>query len=295
MIENNALVSIVIPTYKRSDTLIDAINSVLSQTYSNIEVLVVDDNDPETEWRTITKNKMMAFDGNPKVKYIQHECNKNGSAARNTGIKNASGEYFCFLDDDDCYYPEKIEKQLKCLEETDADACFCDYKKNGKDVHIDEKFDFVHNIFLELPTPQTSGWLVTKRAVDLLQGFDESYYRHQDYEFLLRFFKAGLVMCKANEILYERNITTVDNNPSGKKTEMIKQKLFSDFNDLIQECEIKYPGFRKNLIISSKISAFKNYYKSRDIKNCIRLFIECCTVSISKTMFEFLGVIKSHM
>lgn len=289
------LVSVIVPTYKRSDTLVKAITSVLAQTYQNVEVLVIDDNNPDTEWRHITAKKMAAFQNYPNVKYIQHSKNKNGSAARNTGIKNAKGEYFCFLDDDDCYFPEKIERQIRYMIDNCSDACFCDYIKNGKPVFVDEKSDFVRNVFLELPTPQTSGWLISKKVVQRLNGFDESYYRHQDYEFLLRLYKAGFTMGKVNEVLYERNSTQIDNNPSGEKTELIKEKLFSDFDDIIKVCEQRDRGFEKDLKISAKVSAFKNYYKNRDIVNCIRLFVECCVISIPKTFIEYIKVIKSHI
>lgn len=85
---NDLLVSVVIPTYKRSDTLDRAIKSVLAQTNSAIEVIVVDDNNPGAEGRERTELKMLEFSNNPKVKYVKHEKNKNESAARNTGFRN---------------------------------------------------------------------------------------------------------------------------------------------------------------------------------------------------------------
>ena len=119
------LVSIIIPTYKRPDTLDRAINSVLNQTYKNIEVIVVDDNNPDTEARSKTEHIMSVYADNPRVRYIKHEKNKNGSAARNTGARYSQAKYVAFLDDDDEFFPEKIEAQVKRLEELPDEYAVC--------------------------------------------------------------------------------------------------------------------------------------------------------------------------
>lgn len=275
--------------------LCKAIDSVLNQSYDNVEIIVVDDNNPDTIWRDETVQKMSIYDANPRVTYICHECNKNGSAARNTGIMHARGEYFCFLDDDDVYFPEKIRKQVEFIRDNNIDACFCDYKKNGRIVFTDENIDIVRNILLEQPTPQTSGWMMTRKVIQSLDGFDESYYRHQDYEFLLRFFRAGFKIKKIDEVLYERLVTEIDNNPSGIKTEKIKEKLFADFSDFVDYYCENERGFKKKLYVSSYASSFKNYFKSRDFLNCTRLFLKSCLCSITQTVQIYLKVILSHI
>ena len=94
-------VSVIITTYKRADMLSRAINSVLNQTYKNIEVIVVDDNGNGSEYRLKTEIIMNKYSQIDNLKYIKHKENKNGSAARNTGIREATGDIICFLDDDD--------------------------------------------------------------------------------------------------------------------------------------------------------------------------------------------------
>ena len=122
----NLKVSTIITTYRRADMLKRAIDSVLNQTYSNIEVIVVDDNDEKSEDRKNTEEIMTSYANNPKVKYIKHKVNMNGAAARNTGIKNSTGEIVCFLDDDDWYLETKIEKQLEFLcKNKDYKAVYC--------------------------------------------------------------------------------------------------------------------------------------------------------------------------
>lgn len=102
--EDDQLVSIVIPTYKRTELVKRAVKSVLEQTYENIEVIVVND-DPGTDLSELSNQY--------SVQLINHQENRGACEARNTGIKEANGEFIGLLDDDDEYKPEKIEKQVK--------------------------------------------------------------------------------------------------------------------------------------------------------------------------------------
>ena len=129
MQESEILVSVVIPTYSRNITLTRAIDSVLVQTHKNLEIIVVDDNPPDSEWRISTQKIMRQYADNDKIRYIQNPQNMGGSGARNEGIKAAKGEYIAFLDDDDEYFPEKVEKQLRCFLNTTQEKLalvFCD-------------------------------------------------------------------------------------------------------------------------------------------------------------------------
>lgn len=127
---NKPLVSIVIPTYSRPMYLERCIESVLGQTYCNIELIVVDDNNPNTNERLETEKVMEKYTNNEKVCYLKHSHNKNGSAARNTGWKHSKGKYITFIDDDDEINNKKIEKQVECLENLDDTwgACYTGYK-----------------------------------------------------------------------------------------------------------------------------------------------------------------------
>ena len=98
------LVSVIIPTYNGAKFIDDAVRSALSQTYPNVEVIVVDDGSSDG-----TKEVLSPYGS--KIKYIYQE-NKGVSAARNNGIRNASGEFVAFLDSDDAWLPEKIELQV---------------------------------------------------------------------------------------------------------------------------------------------------------------------------------------
>ncbi|MFC6990634.1 glycosyltransferase family 2 protein [Haladaptatus sp. GCM10025707] len=92
-------VSVVIPTYNRSEEVTHAIDSVLAQTYDDFELLVVDDGSTDDTEEVVT-----SYDDD-RVKFIEHEENQGAPAARNTGIEHAEGEYVAFLDSDDEWLP----------------------------------------------------------------------------------------------------------------------------------------------------------------------------------------------
>lgn len=188
------LVSVVIPTYSRPRFLQRCIHSVLRQSYSSIEVLVVDDNNPGTDARKETEKVMQMFSNNNKVTYIKHEKNKNGSAARNTGWKFSHGKYITFLDDDDEIEKTKIEKQVARLESLDSTwgACYTGYhliKENGVNQISSEKRSgncYVEALMRTMFMGSGSNLLIRKNIVDEIRGYDESFQRNQDIEFLVR-------------------------------------------------------------------------------------------------------------
>lgn len=264
---NNAepKVSVIIPTFKRADMLQTTIDILIGQLYKNIEIIVVDDNNPDTSWRKETSDLMKKYKDEDRVIYIKHERNKNGSAARNTGFGISNGHFICFLDDDDLFYPEKITKQVKfLLEHRQFDACCCDYVKNSKQIVIPDKEDYSEDILLLNATPQTSGIMFRRDAIVSLGGFDESYIRHQDYELLLRFFSSGMRMGKINEVLYERIVAENDNTPSGPKMELVKKKFLCQFDPIIKKQDIVDKNFRKKVYIRHYIQLLKCFIKSRN-------------------------------
>ena len=132
--DNMKKVSVIIPTHKGSKYIEDAVKSILNQTYQNIEIIVVDDNGLGTEEQKKTKDAINFYIESEKIKYIPHKTNRNGSVARNTGVKNSTGEYICLLDDDDEYYPEKVEKEVEAIEKLDDSwgMVYCAFEGNKK-------------------------------------------------------------------------------------------------------------------------------------------------------------------
>ena len=113
MSQSVPLVSVVIPVYNGEEVLERAIKSVLSQTYPNIELIVVDDGSTDG-----TGEVAKRF---PEVNYLRHTKNINASSARNTGIKAASGDFIALLDSDDEWLPRKVMLQVQMLEGLDEE------------------------------------------------------------------------------------------------------------------------------------------------------------------------------
>ena len=132
--EKHVKVSVIIPTYNRANLVEKAIKSVLNQTYQDFEIIVVDDASTDN-----TEEVIKNF-SNKRIKYIKCKKNKGDSFARNTGIKIAKGEYIAFLDSDDEWLREKLEKQIKVLDNKppEVGAVYSDVlyiDKNGKNLN----------------------------------------------------------------------------------------------------------------------------------------------------------------
>jgi glycosyltransferase involved in cell wall biosynthesis len=109
-------VTVIIPTYNRSELLVKAVSSVLDQSFGDFELLVIDDCSPDD-----TRSKIEGI-GDSRVAYFRNPENKGVSGSRNFGIERSRGEFIAFLDDDDEWLPGKLEKQVKVLDESPSNV-----------------------------------------------------------------------------------------------------------------------------------------------------------------------------
>ena len=114
----NYVVSVIIPMYNAERFVKQTIESVLNQTYKEIEIIVIDDNSTDAS-ASIVQQMMSEY---PQIRYFKFNENKGVANARNKAIDMATGRYIAFLDSDDLWFPEKIEKQIRLLKE--KDGCF---------------------------------------------------------------------------------------------------------------------------------------------------------------------------
>ncbi|RKD21951.1 Glycosyltransferase, GT2 family [Caminicella sporogenes DSM 14501] len=194
-------VSVVIPTYKRSKFLQRAINSVLNQTYSNIEIIVVDDNDPNSKYRVETEKKMLKYIDCNNVIYIKNKKNLGGALARNEGILKASGDYITFLDDDDVYLPDKVSSQIKYMIENELDMSFTDVRIHNMDDKLVDyrEHNYVKNLSNEELLKQhimhhltpTATYMFKKKSILNVGGFDD-VQMGQEFMLMLKAIESGL-------------------------------------------------------------------------------------------------------
>ena len=231
------LVSVIIPTFSRPNNLIRAIESVLRQTYSPIEIIVVDDNGTGTEYQLQTESILHNLVESGKVSYIVHEKNRNGSAARNTGLYASKGTYINFLDDDDELGVNKIEKQVEKLRSnSDIDATYCDtVMKWGDKVRVinnDDSLPKIENILLDKLFLNTSTVLFRRDALIRLNGFDESFLRHQDYELYIRFFREFKMKKTECDYLIKYDAPNIVSKNPEKSVEFLEKFLDTFKQDL---------------------------------------------------------------
>ena len=229
--EVEGMVSCIIPSYKRCDTVIRAIDSVLGQTYKPVEVLIVDDNSPNDEYSIALQEALKKYDNEPRVRYIQQKLHKNGAVARNVGIKKANGEFVAFLDDDDEWLPEKIEKQMKLIDknkELDAVTCLWSMWEHGQKFrkcphYTADSLQF--KVLLREVAVFTSTLLIRRKSVLRFGGFDETLLRHQDLQFLVDATDVSK-FAVLNEYLVKLHTDSEINRPNVEKLISAKEAFF---------------------------------------------------------------------
>lgn len=132
----NTLISIITPSYFSEKYIDDCIKSVLSQTYENWEMLIVDGNSKDATLQIIEKYSLL----DDRIKIINNYNDKGPAQARAEGIKKAKGEYIAFIDSDDLWIPDKIQEQLNFMKKNKYHFSFTSYKKLSKDNKVSSAF-----------------------------------------------------------------------------------------------------------------------------------------------------------
>ena len=193
------LVSVIIPCYRNSATLGRAIKSVVSQTYGAIEIIVVNDNSPET---TDIDRCLSEF---PFVVKVVNPINLGPSASRNIGISLARGELIAFLDADDEYVPEKIARQVEVIKPGMIVTCGFTrvYPDRQERVHagVDRLISKSSSIFLR-NSLNGAGLMATKDQLLNIGGYDESLGSCEDFDLYLRFLHEGTQIKVIGSSLY---------------------------------------------------------------------------------------------
>lgn len=181
-------VSVVIPTYNRSKVLPNSIDSVLTQTYQDFELIIVDDGSIDD-----TASKVEKYLKDERVRYIQLEKNAGVSNARNVGVQNANGEWIAFHDSDDCWRPNKLEKQMEYLDSHPE----CKMVYSAYEFHVPGKEETIKvpmgiqtgNLVDSLLVANRVGAptvVVDRNLYIELGGFDESFPALEDWDFAIK-------------------------------------------------------------------------------------------------------------
>ena len=243
------LVSVIIPVYNSSKYIQKAIDSVLAQTYSNYEIIVVDDGSTDN-----TKAKLEQY--KDKIRYVYQE-NQGSAAARNTGIKLAQGELIAFLDADDLWsMSQKLEKQVACfVSDPDLGGVNTGWRiidESGKHIktvqpwHKAPKLDL--ETWLKKKCVRTSAMIFRREWLEKVGGFDPEIRQSHDVDLILRLSLAGCktIWLKEETVCYRQHgeNTTKDSLKQAIYVQAVLDKFFSH-HDLpksisIQESRVRY-------------------------------------------------------
>ena len=254
---NQPLISVIMPVYNRKDVVMNAIESVLNQTYENFELVVVDD--ASTDGTT----ELLKLIDNDKVKIIFHESNKYASGARNTGLKNASGEIIAYLDSDNLLDERYLAATVGAfLELPDADAIYsAQYRCETYDsTPFAVQFAAFNKSLLHNHNFIDMNCFAHKREVyENIGGFDETLKGADDWELILRvsnhykIYSIPFLLSKCFVGIVENRVSDLIPTDKGKirsQNEMLPTISY-DLNKKV------------NIIIPI-------YHSSENLKNCIK-------------------------
>jgi len=188
---NHPTVSVVIPTYNRAHLIGKAIQSVFNQSYQDFEIIIIDDGSTDNTEEIIKGYK------DKRINYIKHERNQGISAARNIGIKKARGEYIAFLDSDDEWLPEKLDKQIKVFQNEPPEVgvvCSWSFKINEKGNYIGKvclpkKEGYMYKDLLSSNNLSVPTLLIRKECFEKVGLFDNLLNGQEDWDMWIRIAK----------------------------------------------------------------------------------------------------------
>ena len=264
----NTTVSVIIPTYNRAHLIGRAIQSVLNQTYQDFELIVVDDGSTDN-----TEDIIRQFQEKDKrIRYIKHDKNKGGSAARNTGIKNSVGKYIAFQDSDDEWLPKKLEKQMKIFKKESPNLGIVytgfyrikDSEKKYIPSHeIVKKEGRIYEELLKGNFITTQSILVRKECFKKVGIFDENLPRLQDWELVMRLSKYYDFKCIDEPLLisyYTTDSISANNKALIEALELILTKHYKNFNNYKEILSRHYFDLGRILYLDGYLINSRRYF-----------------------------------
>lgn len=245
------MVSVIIPIYNSIQYIRDTLESVINQTYQNLEIILI--NDGSTDNSLLICEEYSQNDS--RIKLFSQD-NKGASAARNLGLKKAQGKYILFVDSDDYILPNHIESLVRALEKNNSDICISNCKKINESEIISYKYiEQQPSITYVLTTEDllkgviygnNIGWEVAAKLyrASILKDiyFDDKEILGEDFEF---FYKAlhrckSTSVCLNNSYLYIKRPTSITN----KNNIDISEKLISIAKKFSEHIDTNYPSLK---------------------------------------------------
>jgi glycosyltransferase involved in cell wall biosynthesis len=259
----NSLVSVVIPTMNRPLLLKRAVESVINQTYRNIEILIIDVNEYNSKGQMATRQIVDDLSKGNKIQYLSFP-NFNGSQARNKGIEYSQGDLVAFLDDDDFYEGSKIQKQVEVLKLNQSSNCHAvssltqvinGFSKESRVLTLNSDLEYFEDVLFGRVHFNTSTLFFTKEILIRMNGFDEKLARYQDYDLMVRY-----TQCYKLLVISESMVTLdQQDRVNYSKIQSIldsKKYLANKYDSLLKKKELKAEYLKKDKIDILKAALF---------------------------------------
>lgn len=265
------LVSIILPTFNRKRIVDRAVQSVISQTYPNWELHIVDDGSTDDTWRDLLsklprwKGELSSFGRNKKSIQVHQTEHRGVSGARNFGVERAEGDWIAFLDSDDAWYPEKLSKQME-FHKTHPELFFSQtrevWNKKGNLMEPKGKYQKRFGMFLkeslELCMVTSSSFLAYKPTFNEIGQFRTELPVCEDYDLWNRILLAGYSIGLIEENLMVR----YGGHEDQLSNQYIALERFRLYSLLLTKEEFRKNG-KWDLLALQTRSLFQNAIKSR--------------------------------
>lgn len=266
--DNEPLVSVIMPVFNRQDVVLEAINSVLTQSYKNIELVIIDD------CSTDNSVKVIKSVNDSRITLLQNKENKGCSYSRNYGVQHSHGDYIFYLDSDNTWDPRYIKVMMGAFKHIfDSQALYCGqylFKGNNEKCYAVRYASFNRSLLENRNYIDLNCFCHTRKAFDAVGGFDNNLQRLVDYDLILRmsdnFDIYSVPVLLSNYYLgkCENAITSVKPLISLQRNTEFEAEKTTNANHKLKTSD--------NLYVSAIIP---NYETIDDLEECIQSLVNC--------------------
>lgn len=288
MIGGLIMVTVIIPTYNREKTIVRAVESVLTQTYSDLELIVVDD------CSTDNTEQLLMNIHDKRLCYIKLDKNSGACVARNKGIELSQGTYIAFQDSDDSWRSDKLEIQINTLKKFNADIVFCQAERHEFPAKFSKYFPKVNEGIISFENFIGESIVSTQ----LLFGkadcfrkilFDEKMPRLQDFELMIRMsqkYKIYFINKVLVDMYYQENSISVSSKKLIEAEKLILEKYKSIFEIYPKKASYHWSVLAKYCTIEGENANFaykQAFYLNRGVNTFAKLILNY--MSLSKILY----------
>tara|TARA_B100000945_G_scaffold76938_1_gene59359 strand:+ start:2214 stop:3128 length:915 start_codon:yes stop_codon:yes gene_type:complete len=286
------LVSVIIPTYNRKKLLDISINSVLNQTYQNFEIIIVDDNSNDGT------DKYIKEINHHKIHYIKNKQTMYAPKSRNIGISYSKGDLISFLDDDDEWYPDKLEKQVKLFSDINIGLVYSGIDLFFEDYNLSYptspklRGSIYKDMLIKNYIGATSSVIIRRDVLNHVctkkhECFDPAFPARQDYDLWIRItekWKVNFIYEPTVKQYYRNSINRISRNLDNhiKAHELLNQKYNRNIDSILSYSNKKERLINQYLFLAAqsiKINerklATKYYLEAFKIKRDIKSLAMC--------------------